>query len=184
MHLFIVFASSAIAFGGSATAVAIPESPASGLLARAFTPQPDDPSATPVDVKDLAPNATMTCGSDTFSWHDIYLAVQWSTILEMENKGRGKSSGEFPNGRFPHDYTAETFTFNGNCPADSNRQEYPLIFDGPYNGGPRNGKWGQHRVIHYSKGEEAPDGNPIVYFCGGITHVGAEPGKFTQCTVN
>jgi hypothetical protein len=102
----------------------------------------------------------------------------------MENKGRGKNSKEFPNGRFPRDYTAGTFTFNSNCPADSNRQEYPLIFDGSYNGGPRNNKWGDHRVVHYSKGEEAPDGNPIVYFCGGITHQGAEQGKFQQCTVN
>lgn len=184
MHFFLALASSVLVFGSSANAVAIPKSSASGLLARAFTSQPDDPSMTPVDVRDLASDATMTCGSETFSQHDIYLAVQWSTILEMENKGRGKNSKEFPNGRFPHDYTAETFTFNGNCPADSNRQEYPLIFDGPYNGGPRNNKWGDHRVVHYSKDEGAPDGNPIVYFCGGITHQGAEQGKFQQCTVN
>lgn len=184
MHSYLALAGSVLLFSSSTAAVAIPQPKDINLLARDFTPQPDDPSMTPVDVYDLAHDATMTCGSDTFSYDDIYAAVQWSTILEMENLGRGKSSNQFPNGRFPHDYTDTTFFFNGHCPADSNRQEYPLIFNGPYNGGKKNNKWGNHRVVHYSKGEEAADGNPIVYFCGGITHEGAETGKFVQCTVN
>jgi hypothetical protein len=75
MHFFLALASSVLVFGSSANAVAIPKSSASGLLARAFTSQPDDPSMTPVDVRGLASDATMTCGSETFSQHDIYLAV-------------------------------------------------------------------------------------------------------------
>lgn len=141
---------------------------------------------TPVDVQDLAHRATMTCGRDTFSYKDIHAAIQWGTILEKENLGRGKKSKDYPNGRFPHDYIDGDFTFNDNCPSDDyNRQEFPLIFDGPYNGGISNNvQYGLHRVVYYDKGEEAVDGNPIVYFCGGVTHEGAEKGKFLQCTVN
>jgi hypothetical protein len=140
---------------------------------------------TPVDVLDLAQDATMTCGSSTFAYKDIYKAVQWGEILEQENLGRGKKSTEYPTGRFPHSYESTEYTFNGHCPADGNRQTYPLIFDGPYNGGSNNNKWGDHRVVYYSKGEEAADGNPITYFCGGLTHEGAaETGQFVQCTVN
>lgn len=169
----------------SSLALALPTSPSSTLIARKFTPQPNDPAMTPVDVRDLAQDATMTCGSTTFGYKDIYQAIQWGEILEEENLGRGKKSEAFPQGRFPHSYEDTQYTFNGNCPADSNRQEYPLVKDGPYNGGiSGNNKWGDHRVIYYFKGEEAPDGNPIGYFCGGLTHEGAETGKFLQCNVN
>ncbi|USW54067.1 Putative ribonuclease/ribotoxin [Septoria linicola] len=169
----------------STYALAVP-APSSALLAREFKPLPDDPSMTPIDVKDLAQDATMTCGGTTFTYDDIYKAVQWGTILEKENLGRGKKSKEFPTGRFPHSYDSTQFSFSGNCPANGNRQEYPLIKDGPYNGGISNNvQWGDHRVVYYDNGEEAADANPIVYFCGGITHEGA-PSKadFVQCTVN
>lgn len=187
MHLSLAATSTILAFCNIVNSAAIPKPDASQLLTRAFTPQPNDPSMTPVDVRDLASDATMTCGGTTFGYKDIYKAVQWAIILEAENLGRGKKSNDvrFKNGRFPHSYDDTTYSFNGNCPADENREEYPLIKDGPYNGGLRNTQYGDHRVIYYSNGGEAPDGNPIAYFCGGITHEGAtEEGKFLQCTVN
>lgn len=184
MHLSSAAISAILAT--SASALALPTSPSSPLLARGFKPLPDDPSMSPIDVKDLAQRATMTCGSDTFSYKDIYAAVQWGTILEKENLGRGKKSKKYPKGRFPHEYEDTDFTFNDNCPADNNRQTFPLIFDGPYNGGiSTNDRYGPHRVVYYDKGEEAADANPIVYFCGGLTHEGAaNDGEFLQCTVN
>lgn len=183
MHLSSTLAHTILAFGSNA--LAIPTS-STNVLARRFNPLPDDPSMTPVDVRDLGPDATMTCGSSTFNRKDIYLAVQWGTILEAENLGRGRKDPMHPNGRFPHDYTETTFSFNNHCPADPNRLEYPLVKNGPYNGAiGSNTSWGKHRVIFYGKGEEAPDGNPIVYFCGGVTHEGAPAkNKFVQCTVH
>ncbi|CZT20694.1 uncharacterized protein RCC_06552 [Ramularia collo-cygni] len=185
MHFSTTMVSAILATGS--VALALPTSSTSSqLVARKFTPQPNDPSMTPVDVLDLDQDVKMTCGSTEFSYKDIYQAVQWGEILEQENLGRGKKSKEFPTGRFPHSYTATEFTFNDNCPADDNRQEYPLIKDGPYNGGISNNvQWGDHRVIYYSKGEVAADGNPIVYFCGGLTHEDADDdGEFVQCTVD
>ncbi|SMR52719.1 unnamed protein product [Zymoseptoria tritici ST99CH_1E4] len=185
MHFSTTIASVILAASGC-TALALPITPSNQLIARAFTKQPDDPSMTPVNVKDLAKDATMTCGSTTFSWKDILQTISWGEILERENLGRGAKSDLWPTGRFPHSNDEARHVFNGNCPADGNRMTYPLIKDGPYNGGPRNKKWGDHRVVWYSKGEEAADANPIVYFCGGLTHEDAPggTGDLKMCTVN
>lgn len=111
------------------------------------------------------------------------------TLLLESGVYRGKKSGEFPLGRFPHAYPDEIFTFNGHCPADNNRQEYPIMSGDVYNGGiSNNDKYGPHRAIFYIKrdGDSTPGGNPTVYFCGGLTHEGMPKGsgKFQQCTVN
>ncbi|CAK1359354.1 uncharacterized protein RHO25_002750 [Cercospora beticola] len=90
MHLSSAAISAILAT--SASALALPTSPSNPLLARGSNPLPNDPSMTPVDVQDLAHRATMTCGRDTFSYKDIYAAIQWGTILEKENLGRGKKS--------------------------------------------------------------------------------------------
>lgn len=158
----------------------------SQVEARAFKSLPGDPDMVPVTVNDLAEGATMTCGSTTFTQTDIYKAVSWGDILQDNNLARGRKSTQFPNGRFPHSYTNTQYTFNGDCPADDNRQEYPLIVAGPYNGSPQsNTNWGQHRVIYYREpGEIGSDGHDLVYFCGGVTHEGAAQGAFLQCTVN
>lgn len=63
-----------------------------------------------------------------------------------------------------------------------NRQEFPVVHDGPYNGGPNNINTGDERVVYYwDKTNIAPDGNPIVYYCGLITHTGAATGGFLKC---
>lgn len=172
---------------GATTALTIPSQSPDTLSARAFTPQNGDPEMVPVTVEDLASDATMTCGSTTFSYDDIYKAVQWGDLLQDAGLGRGKKSKQYPNGRFPHTYDSTQYTFNGDCPADANRQEYPLIADGPYNGGISNNvQWGNHRVVYYREpGQIGTDGHDLVYFCGGVTHEGAPTSSdFLQCTVN
>lgn len=185
MHLSTCIVGAAFVASTSALALPAPSLASTLLTPRAFTPRDDDPEMTPVTVNDLASGASMDCGSVTFNYDDIYKATQWGTLLQETNKARGAKSKQYPNGRFPHSYDSTDFTFNGDCPADENRQEYPLITDGPYNGGLSNKNWGSHRVVYYREpGEIAPDGNPIVYFCGGITHEGAAAQNlFVQCTV-
>lgn len=152
------------------------------------TSQPNDPNLTPVDILDLANDATMTCADTTFTHTDIFDTVKWGTLLLEKGVYRGKKSGKYPLGRYPHAYDDEIFTSNGHCPADNNRQEYPLLAGDVYNGGISNNiQWGKHRVVFYVKRDDdaAPGGNPVVYFCGGLTHVGAaSDGEFLQCTVN
>lgn len=186
MYIPIAIITATLSWSNIAAALALPAHLSSPRLARRFNPLPDDPDMTPIDLLDITSETTMTCGSMTFNYDDIYKAIQWSDILEQENMGRGQKSKKFPKGRFPHDFDDDDFSFSDHCPPDNNRQEYPLIADGPYNGGiSGNKEWGNHRVIHYNKGEVAADGNPINYFCGGVTHEGAETSAdFVLCTVN
>ena len=144
---------------------------------------PDDPSPVPVDVKNLDHDISKKCGSTNFDYHEIYKAVQWGILLQNADVRRGQKSNEFPKGRFPHSYTDTQFDFGSDCPSDDNRQEFPLVTNGPYNGGLNNKKWGDHRVVYYYEPGEINEvnSNPVGYFCGTITHAGAETGKFIEC---
>jgi hypothetical protein len=91
--------------------------------------------------------------------------------------------------KYPHKYPYNEskkvkLEFPKECPPKmgENRQEFPLIHNGPYNGGPNNEKQGQERVVYYwDRTQVAYDGNPIVYYCGMITHTGAVTGGFLKC---
>lgn len=122
--------------------------PATGLPVSHKTAQPNDTALTPVNILDLADGATMTCGSTTLQYKDIFDSVKWATLLKMKGVGRGKKSSWYPNGRFPHDFPDKSFTFNDHCSADEYRLEYPVLLGDVYNGGiSTNDKWGDHRVV-------------------------------------
>lgn len=163
-------------------AFAIPSS--SLLVNRDFNPLPDDPSNGPVSVEDLTHDINKKCGSNTYGYTEIYAAVAWGIKLREKGIGRGQKSKDFPVGRFPHKYDETKFDFGKNCPPDDNHQEYPLITSGPYNGGISNNKqWGPDRVVYYHEpGEVGSNGDPIGYYCGSITHTGANEGEFLQCS--
>jgi len=179
----VIFAISALV-ATHASALALPI--ASPLATRDFTAQSDDPEAVPVTVRDLAQDSNAKCGASTYNHDDLYKAVQWGILLQNDGVFRGKKSKEYPKGRFPHSYTATEFTFNNDCPSDDNRQEYPLVSNGPYNGGiSNNKKWGNDRVVYYHEPGEVDEveGHPVGYFCGAITHSGASSSAdFVQCT--
>lgn len=131
-------------------------------------------------------------GSNQYSAKDIYLAAQWGVLLADSTppQSRGKKSKEYPNGRFPHAFTANnngnSLNFLPGCPdGDDDRQEYPLVANGPYNGGiSNNNKWGNDRVVYmFEEGEEDDDGHPKGTFCGVMTHSGASDStSFVLCT--
>lgn len=154
------------------------------LFSRGFNPLPDDPSNSPVSVMDLEQEVSSTCGSNTYTYDQIYDAISWAIKLGEKGIARGKKSKQYPNGRFPHFITSPELSWGDNCPNDENRMEYPIVFDGPYNGGLRNGQWGEDRVVYYHEpGEVGSNGDPIGYYCGLITHTGADPkSSFLQCT--
>ena len=86
-------------------------------------------------------------------------------------------------GEYPHTFgNRENFDFNDGCPADGNLYEYPLKKGTRYDGGPNNKKAGKERVVYYynpSGNSGAP--NPIVVFCGIMTHEGQPKGRFRLC---
>jgi hypothetical protein len=142
-------------------------------------------------------------GGNSYSAHDIYLAVEYGVVLQDAGQGRGskllarehavgftdshpEKSSQYPNGRFPHPFTVNkgpVLGFPANCPANDDRKEYPLVNNGPYNGGLNNNKWGNERVVYmYENGEIDNDGHPQANFCGIMTHTGAaETGGFVLC---
>lgn len=163
-------------------ASALPNSNPNQLFSRGFSPLPDDPSNSPVSVIDLPQGTTSTCGDNTYNYDDIYNAISWGIKLSEKGIGRGKKSGTYPVGRFPHFVIDTGFDYGDNCPEDKNRMEYPIVFDGPYNGGLRNDKYGPDRAVYYHEpGEVGNNGDPIGYYCGLITHTGAPQGMFNQC---
>ena len=100
-----------------------------------------------------------------------------------------EKSSEYPNGRFPHAFESnpgQKLAFPSYCPADDDaRAEYPLVLNGPYNGGINNNvKWGPDRVVYmHESGEVDNDGHPLADFCGIMTHTGADPANaFVLCT--
>jgi hypothetical protein len=89
--------------------------------------------------------------------------------------------------KYPHPFDKDDskgvkLTFPKECPADDSRYEYPLMNGSPYDGGKNNVKQGEERVVfYYEDGEISYDGNPQVYYCGIMTHTGAQPGGFLLC---
>lgn len=150
-----------------------------------------DPVMVPVTFNQL-PTTSFTCGSNQYSAQDIYLAAQYGVLLADSDppQFRGKKSTEYPNGRFPHAFTSnsngQSLPFLPGCPdGDDDRDEYPLIANGPYNGGiSNNNKWGKDRVVYvYEAGETDDDGHPMATFCGVMTHTGAsDSSSFVLCT--
>jgi hypothetical protein len=145
-----------------------------------------DPKWSDVFIHSLDPRSTMTCGTTTFTNEEIYESVKWAVLLDEAGQYRGRKDRKFPSGRFPHSFVDEGFTFNEWCPVnDEDRQEYPVMQGRVYNSGLSNTNYGAFRVVYFHDMALVDDaGNPFVYFCGGLTHEGAEEaGKFLQCTV-
>ncbi len=71
--------------------------------------------------------------------------------------------------------------FPAGCPADTNRQEFPLK-NPVYDGGKNNRSQGNERVVYYWKpGDLDSAGNPNAIYCGIMTHTGAPVGGFKLC---
>lgn len=132
-------------------------------------------------------------GDKQYSAHDIYLAAQYGVLLAESDppQFRGKKSKEYPNGRFPHAFTAnsngQSLNFLPGCPdGDDSRHEYPLVANGPYNGGiSNNNKWGNERVVYmHEPGEvDEVENHYKGTFCGVMTHSGAsDSSSFVLCT--
>lgn len=104
---------------------------------------------TPAEV-----DADQSTGDNKYTAHDVYLAAQYGVRLQATGQARGKKSTQYPNGRFPHAFTSNkngvAVGFPDYCPEnDDLRKEYPLVKNGPYNGGiSNNNKWGNDRVVY------------------------------------
>lgn len=89
--------------------------------------------------------------------------------------------------KYPHsfendDSKGNKLKFPNDCPADTNRQEFPLVSPPPYDGGKNNVKQGDERVVYYwTPGDIDYTDNPNVKYCGIMTHVGAPTGGFILC---
>jgi hypothetical protein len=88
-------------------------------------------------------------------------------IATIANSILGKPG--YPHKFWSNDSKGNTLVFPDECPEDrenkgENRQSFPLVNNGPYNGGKNNDKYGDQRVIYYWTGETTYDGNPIVFF--------------------
>lgn len=89
---------------------------------------------------------------------------------------------------YPHSFKSDDslprkLKFPKECPAnDDSRMSFPLKRRKPYDGGPNNLNTGEERVVfYYEDGEISNDGNPQVYYCGIMTHIGTSRGNFVQC---
>lgn len=108
-------------------------------------------------------------------------------IRRRANQSPPEKSNQYPNGRFPHSFEingAGPLAFPSHCPdKDSDRKEYPLVANGPYNGGLSNTNWGQARVVYmHEAGEVDFRGHDVATFCGVMTHDGAPQGSFVLCS--
>ncbi|KAI1639197.1 hypothetical protein F4809DRAFT_596984 [Biscogniauxia mediterranea] len=140
-----------------------------------------DPSNSPIHLQN-GPDQSQSfkCGTETYTGHDIYLAAQYGVNLAAIGETRGKA-------KYPHpfnndDSKGNLLKFPPECPADTNRKEYPLANGKVYNGGKSNTNTGYERVVYYEKpGELGNDGHPLVHYCGIMTHEGAPTGGFLLC---
>ena len=108
--------------------------------------------------------------------------------MKADCQARGKADRKYPKGRFPHAFTfnpnkAPPLDFPADCPGGDNDQaSYPLVHNGPFNGGPTNNRFGKDRVVYvYEEGQVHGDGHDLAAFCGLMTHTGAPKGAFVLC---
>ncbi|KAH9883052.1 hypothetical protein J1614_000419 [Plenodomus biglobosus] len=136
----------------------------------------------PIDFLQAPPqSAKKPCGGHDYSGKDILLAAQKAVDLQLAGQTRGK--GKYPHAINSDDSKGHRLIFLPNCPADTNRMEYPLKKDKPYDGGKNNKSQGDERVVYYyQKGKRGSSGHPKVVYCGLITHKGAKAkGGFVNC---
>ncbi|KAI1745288.1 hypothetical protein F4680DRAFT_401694 [Xylaria scruposa] len=139
------------------------------------------PSNAPITLEhEPDQSKSFKCGTHTYTGHDIYIAAQRGVALQEIGETRGKH--KYPHAFDNDDSKGHKLNFPSWCPADKNRQEFPLINNGPYDGGKNNVKQGDERVVYYYEdGEVDNDGHAMAYYCGIMTHVGAPSGGFLLC---
>ncbi|GJN71073.1 ribonuclease domain-containing protein [Purpureocillium lilacinum] len=142
-----------------------------------------EPSNAPIDWDGPNQSASIKCGKNTYDGHDVYLAAQHGVNLGLLSPPETRGEKKFPHAFDHDDSKGVKLHFPKHCPEnDKNRQEYPLVKNGPYNGGKNNKKYGDERVVFYYDGKaQGVDGHPLVYYCGLMTHDGAAKGGFIQC---
>ncbi|KAJ5247876.1 hypothetical protein N7468_002859 [Penicillium chermesinum] len=137
-----------------------------------------NPSNEPIDWDGPNSSASIQCGKNTYDGLDIYLAAEYAVNLGLLSPPETRGAGNYPNPFDNDDSKGNQLHFPAHCPEhDENRKEYPLVKNGPYNGGKNNRKYGDERVVFYYDGaSQGVDGHPLVYYCGLITHEGAPKG--------
>ncbi|UNI25019.1 hypothetical protein JDV02_010727 [Purpureocillium takamizusanense] len=142
-----------------------------------------EPSNAPIDWDGPNQSASIKCGKNTYDGHDVYLAAQHGVNLGLLSPPETRGEKKFPHAFDHDDSKGVKLHFPKHCPEnDKHRQEYPLVKNGPYNGGKNNKKYGDERVVFYYDGKaQGVDGHPLVYYCGLMTHEGAAKGGFIQC---
>ncbi|KAK7936172.1 hypothetical protein PG985_001667 [Apiospora marii] len=128
------------------------------------------PSNAPVTFDHLPDSSkSFQCGGKTYTGHDIYISAQRGVALQEIGETRGIDKGHQLN-------------FPSYCPEDTDRMEFPLFHNGPYDGGKNNQKQGDERVVYfYEPGEVDNNGHAKATYCGIMTHVGAASGGFVLC---
>ncbi|KAA6406641.1 MAG: hypothetical protein FRX48_09573 [Lasallia pustulata] len=137
----------------------------------------DDRDKVPITLVDQPDqSASFRCGKHTYTGSDIYQAVQYAVALQ--SSGQTQGAHKYPQAFNNDDYKGNKLSFPNTCPADTNRQEYPLVSSPAYNGGKNNKNYRDERVVYYNKYEDDGDGHAKVYYCGIMTHDGANTGGF------
>ncbi|KAJ6151638.1 hypothetical protein N7470_007235 [Penicillium chermesinum] len=99
------------------------------------------------------PLASIQCGKNTYDGLDIYLAAEYAVNLGLLSPPETRGAGNYPNPFDNDDSKGNQLHFPAHCPEhDENRKEYPLVKNGPYNGGKNNRKYGDERVVFYYDG--------------------------------
>ncbi|KAL8938350.1 MAG: hypothetical protein Q9211_003250 [Gyalolechia sp. 1 TL-2023] len=139
-----------------------------------------DPGNRPINLANGPDfDKTFECGTHSYTGKEIYLSAQRGINLQRAGETRGKH--KYPHSFENDDSKGNKLQFPDDCPADTNRQEFPLMSP-PYDGGKNNVKQGDERVVYYwTPGDIDYTDNPNAKYCGIMTHVGAPPGGFILC---
>lgn len=103
--------------------------------------------------------------------------------MALQEIGETRGKAKYPHSFDHDDSKGHKLNFPSYCPEDKDRMEFPLVKQGPYDGGKSNTKQGDERVVYfYEDGEVDNNGHAKATYCGIMTHVGAPKGGFLMCT--
>lgn len=118
-----------------------------------------------------------------YGLNDVKQSIEHAVDLWQNKPRMTRGHSNHPKALSSDENKGQKLHFSDACKADNNRLEYPILKGKVYDGGPRNRKYGNERVVfYYIPGTVGPDGKPVVTYCGLITHTGAGAlGGFKNC---